>query len=117
MLKFNTFLKVIEMTLISQDLAWWITAFDLPAMAGLFWLIWRTRAESESAVADLQSQLEKRSDQLREALAAFKLEVAKTYASQTDLRELEGRLTSHLLRIESKLDATALKAEALGAKR
>ncbi|MEZ5919268.1 MAG: hypothetical protein R3D66_04995 [Alphaproteobacteria bacterium] len=31
-------------------------------------------------------------------------------ASHSDLRELEGRLTSHLLRIEAKLDSTALKA-------
>ncbi|MBP7721332.1 MAG: hypothetical protein KA155_02240 [Alphaproteobacteria bacterium] len=101
---------------ISSDLVWWITVFDLPAMAGLFWLIWRTRQDSEMAVDDLHALLARRSDQLREALNAFKLEVAKTYASQTDLRELEGRLTSHLLRIESKLDATALKAEALKAK-
>jgi hypothetical protein len=104
------------MTLISQDLAWWITVFDLPAMAGLFWLIWRTRQDSEDAVDDLQTQLDHRSDQLREALNAFKLEVAKTYASQNDLRDLEARLVSHLLRIESKLDVTALKAEALSAK-
>lgn len=101
---------------ISSDLAWWITVFDLPAMAGLFWLIWRTRQDSEKAVDHLHALLARRCDQLREALNAFKLEVAKTYASQTDMRELEGRLTGHLLRIESKLDATALKAEALKAK-
>lgn len=94
---------------------WWITVFDLPAMAGLFWLIWRTRQDNGVAVDHLHALLTRRSDQLREALNAFKLEVAKTYASQTDLRDLEGRLTGHLLRIESKLDATALKAEALKA--
>ena len=105
------------MSFISHELAWWITVFDLPAMAGLFWLIWRTRQETESAVDDLQRALDHRSDQLREALNAFKLEVAKTYASQSDLRELEGRLVAHLLRIEAKLDTTALKAEALGAKK
>ncbi len=99
----------------STDLTWWITAFDLPAMAGLLLFIWRTRQESEDAVDNLRTTLDRRSDQLRDALNAFKLEVAKTYASHTDLRDLEGRLTSHLLRIESKLDATALKAEALGA--
>jgi hypothetical protein len=104
------------MPLISHDLAWWITVVDLPAMAGLFWLSWRTRQDSEDAVDDLQHQLDHRSDQLREALNAFKLEVAKTYASQNDLRELEARLVAHLLRIESKLDTTALKAEALSAR-
>lgn len=81
------------MTEISQDLVWWITIVDLPAMGGLFWMIWR----------------------LREALHAFKLEVAKSYASQNDVRAIEKRLIEHLLRIESKLDATALKTESLQA--
>lgn len=101
------------MGFLSQELAWWITAFDLPALAGLFWLIWRTRQDNDDAVDHLQSLLERRSDQLREALGAFKLEVAKSYASQSDMRDLETRLVAHLLRIESKLDVTALKAEAL----
>ncbi|MCM2344882.1 MAG: hypothetical protein NDJ24_10020, partial [Alphaproteobacteria bacterium] len=57
--------------------------------------------------------MESRHAQLREALSAFKLEVAKSYASVSDMRDLEGRLVSHLLRIEAKLDTTALKTEAL----
>ena len=101
---------------VSQDLVAWVTIFDLPAMAGLFWLIWRTRQDSEEAVNHLHALLAQRSDQLREALNSFKLEVAKTYASQSDMRELESRITAHLLRIEAKLDSTALKAEALRAK-
>jgi hypothetical protein len=105
------------MSLVPEDMVWWITAIDLPALAGLFWLIWRTRQESEDAVDELQQRLDHRSDQMREALSAFKLEVAKTYASQTDMRELESRLVGHLLRIESKLDATALKTAALGKKK
>ncbi|GJL84251.1 MAG: hypothetical protein DHS20C02_00260 [Micavibrio sp.] len=100
------------MNLISQDLIWWITVFDLPAMGGLFWLIWRTRHDGERAVSHLQDVLDQRSSQLREGLNAFKLEVAKNYASHNDLRDLEERLTQHLLRIEAKLDRTALKAEA-----
>ena len=104
------------MTLLNEDLVWWITAFDLPAMAGLFWLIWRTRQEHDKRSTALKSMLDKRTDQFREALHAFKLEVAKTYASHTDLRDLEGRLVGHLLRIEAKLDTTALKAEAASVK-
>jgi hypothetical protein len=100
----------------NTDLIWWITIFDLPAMAGLLGLIWRTRREAETAVNELQITLDHRSGQLRDALHAFKLEVAKTYASQRDLHALETRLVEHLLRIESKLDKTALKAEALKAK-
>lgn len=104
------------MTTLSHDLVWWITVIDLPAMAGLFWLIWRTRQDTEDTAAHLQTLLERRTEQLRDALNAFKLEVAKTYASQNDLRQVELRIVDHLLRIEAKLDATALKAEALKAK-
>ncbi|MCK6417835.1 MAG: hypothetical protein L6Q57_02710 [Alphaproteobacteria bacterium] len=104
------------MSFLQNDLVWWITAIEVPVLAGLFGLIWHVRQDSETACDDLQTQMERRCEQLREALSAFKLEVAKTYASQTDLRDLEGRLVSHLLRIESKLDATALKAEAARAK-
>ena len=104
------------MTLTNPDWIWWITAVELPVLAGLFTLIWRTRQEGEDAIDHLQDVIDRRNEQLREALGAFKLEVAKTYASHTDLRDLETRLVSHLLRIESKLDATALKAAALGDK-
>ncbi len=92
------------MSLISQDFVWWVTAVDLPVLAGLFGLIWRTRDEHRKAMDLLEDTLEHRSSQLRDALSAFKLEVAKTYASQTDLKDLEARLVGHLLRIEAKLD-------------
>lgn len=105
------------MTLFSQDLVWWITAVDLPALGGLFWLIWRTRRDSEAAVRHLRDIVDARNAQMREALGGFKLEVAKSYASITDLRDLETRLVGHLLRIEAKLDTTALKTESLHAKK
>lgn len=99
------------------ELGWWITAVDLPALAGLFWLIWRTRNENEKAVQHLRDVVDARNAQLREALSAFKLEVAKNYASISDLRDLESRLVGHLLRIEAKLDTTAMKTEALRGER
>lgn len=104
------------MQIFSEDLIWWITIVDMPAMAGLLWFIWRTRNESFDAIEHLQNCHTTRSEQLREALSAFKLEVAKTYASHTDLHDLERRLVSHLLRIEAKLDVTALKTESVKAK-
>ncbi len=97
----------------SNELMWWITVVDIPVLTGLFWLIWRTRKESEEAVSDLHEKLERRASQFREGLSAFKLEVAKNYASVTDMKDLESRIVSHLLRIESKLDQTALKTESL----
>ena len=101
----------------SNDLIWWIGAVELPMLGGLFWLIWRTRKESEDSLRHLREIVDTRNAQLRDALAAFKLEVAKSYASITDMKELEARLVSHLLRIETKLDATAMKTEALKAQK
>ncbi len=102
--------------MITGDLSWWITAIDIPAMSALFWLIWRTRKDSEKKIDELKESLEFRSNQLREGLYAFKLEVAKSYTKNGEVKELEQRLVDHLLRIESKLDATALKTESLKAK-
>lgn len=100
----------------SFDLAWWITVIDLPALGSLFWMIWKTRREGEESLKHLRDVIESRNAQMREALSAFKLEVAKSYAAVSDLKDLEFRLVGHLLRIESKLDVTALKTEALKAK-
>lgn len=98
---------------VSEDLIWWITVVDLPALAGLLAMIWRVRGETEQVTDELRHTLDVRCDQLREALHAFKLEVAKSYASQKDLQSLEGRLVDHLLRIEAKLDVTAIKTAEL----
>lgn len=81
---------------------WWITAVELPVLSALFWLMHKNKKESDKGIAAL-----------REGLMDFKLEVAKSYASITDVKDLEVRLVGHLLRIEAKLDRTALKAEAL----
>lgn len=98
------------------DLSWWITGIELPCLAGLFWMIWHVRREGEEAVARLRDVIDSRNAQMREGLSAFKLEVAKNYAAAQDLKDVEDRLVGHLLRIESKLDVTALKTEALNAK-
>lgn len=99
----------------SDDLSWWITVIELPVLGGLFWLIWHGRQESEETSQHLRDVIETRNAQMREALSAFKLEVAKNYASISDLKDLESRLVGHLLRIESKVDSTSLKTEALRA--
>lgn len=104
------------MPIFSDDLLLWITLIDLPALGTLFWLTWRNKNESDDEVQHLKEIIETRNSQMREALSSFKLEVAKSYASISNLKELEGRLIDHLLRIERKLDDTAMKTEALHAK-
>lgn len=91
----------------SVDPAWWITAVELPALAGLYWLIWRTRRDAEKSSTAVRADMESGLAHLRESLAAYKLEVAKSYASIAYLKEVEARLTDHLVRIENKLDRTA----------
>lgn len=84
------------------DSLWWITAVEIPVLAGLFLLIWRQRQEQAAAL-----------ELLKDELAAFKLEVAKSYASTQALKDVEVRLTAHLVRIERKLDGvTAERAHA-----
>ncbi len=83
----------------------WITAFELPALAGLFWLAWRFRRDGEASLTRLATRLDRELDRQREALAQHKLDVATGYASLAALQSVEERLTAHLLRIEAKLDA------------
>ncbi len=89
---------------LSIDLLWWISVVELPALATLFGLVWRNRSGMEKAIEKNHHIAEFNASQIREALAAYKLEVAKSYASLTYLNAVEKRLTEHLLRIEKKLD-------------
>lgn len=75
----------------NNDLMWWISVIEIPALAGLLALYLK----------------------MRDGMVADKLEAMRSYAAIGDVRELEKRLVSHLLRIEAKLDVTALKTEGL----
>ena len=92
---------------------WWITAVEVPVLSALFWFVLKNKNEADDALDRLQETLDVRSSQLRESLMNFKLEVAKSYASIADVKDLEARIVAHLLRIEAKLDRTALKTESL----
>ncbi|MBK1699253.1 hypothetical protein [Rhodovibrio salinarum] len=96
------------------DPIWWITAVELPALAGLFVLIWRARRDAQDALDRLAHRLDGANSGTRDQLAAFKVDVATTYASIPALRESEGRLTAHLVRIEKKLDSLGFGRPALG---
>ncbi|MBB4285126.1 hypothetical protein [Roseospira goensis] len=89
-----------------QTVLLWVTAVELPVMGALFWLIWHTRRDCETRFGEARRHAEIGLARMTEALAAHKLEVAKTYASIATLKDVEGRLTAHLLRIETKLDET-----------
>ncbi len=88
------------MTGIPIDPLWWISAVEIPALAGLFMMHQRLRRDFEALSLGT-----------REALSDFKLEVARTYASLDHMKDVEVRLTEHLLRIEAKLDQAAIRRD------
>lgn len=88
------------MTGLPLDPLWWISVVELPALAGLFVMQQRLRRDVEALGLDT-----------REALSDFKLEVARTYASLDHMKDVEVRLTEHLLRIEAKLDQAAVRRD------
>ena len=89
---------------IAFDPGWWVSAVELPAMGGLALMLWRAHQDSDRRMDDLEHRLDVGLGQTREALSAYKLEVAKSYVTTGYLKDVEQRLTEHLVRIEAKLD-------------
>ena len=89
---------------VMTDPQWWLGAVELPILGGLYWLIWRTRQETSKEIESNRRHAESGDTALRESIADFKLEAAKSYASVASLNDVERRLVCHLQRIEAKLD-------------
>lgn len=86
------------------DPQWWVSAVELPVLGGLYWLLWRTRQDLEARTEDARDRAAAGHARLRESIADFKLDVARSYASVASLNDVERRLVAHLVRIEAKLD-------------
>jgi hypothetical protein len=110
---------------------WVAAAVETPLMAVLAWMLHSLRrsiAQSSegappgispsppscAAPGDL-SQHQASLERTREDLVAFKLEVARTYVPLSLIRDVDGRLTSHLIRIEQKLDEATRAAHSTAA--
>jgi hypothetical protein len=94
-----------------QTLATTLTAVaQAPVLALLFWMMHGLRRQlhdrPEEAAAPDSGALAR----TRDELAAFKLEVARTYVPLSLIRDVDQRLSRQLLRIEEKLDAVARAA-------
>ncbi len=94
------------------SLTWWISVIEVPVISALFLQLWQHRKQFDSKLEHLSELQSKYRAQHSESLANYKLEVAKHYASNQSLREVEGRLVAHLNRIEAKLDNEAYRARA-----
>ena len=82
---------------------WWITAVEVPVLGCLFWLIHQGRREAERSLLKFYSEIQGNLNMVLENLAQSKLEVARLYATVGDVRDVEKRLTDHLLRVEARL--------------
>lgn len=83
---------------------WWISAVEAPVVAALFWMIHGLRRDTQARI-DRGDQRD--SDALartRDDLAQFKLEVARTYVPLSLIRDLDRRISDHLVRIETKIE-------------
>lgn len=85
------------------SLVWWITAVELPALAALFWMIHHGRKDAERAAQRMQADIHAQLAALLDNLTRFKLEVARSYVTAGELKDLEKRLTGHLLRLEDRV--------------
>ena len=70
----------------------------------LFWLIHHGRRESERALLRVYREIQGNLNMVLDNLAQSKLEVARLYATIADLKDVEKRLTDHLLRLETRLN-------------
>ena len=95
---------------------WWITAVEVPALGCLFWMTHHGRREAERELLKVYREIQANLGIVLENLAQSKLEVARLYATIADLKDVEKRLTDHLLRLEARL-TYAFQAEQRASRR
>lgn len=88
------------------DLAWWITVVELPAFGSIFLLILHARKENERTLFRIYRETQRNMNIVLDELAQFKVEVARTYVAVQALKDVETRLTAHLIRLETRLGST-----------
>jgi hypothetical protein len=87
----------------SINWVWWITAVEVPVLGCLFWMVHHGRRESERALLRIYREIQSNLNSVLQNLAHSKVEVARLYATVGDLKDVEKRLTDHLLRLEERL--------------
>lgn len=88
----------------NNELMTWATMIEVPVFAALFRLVVKNKRELDRDIQTHQQLSNEAIGLIKEALAEFKLHVARNYVSVNYLKDVENRLTNHLLRIEKKLD-------------
>ncbi|WP_237214729.1 hypothetical protein [Falsiroseomonas oryziterrae] len=88
---------------------------DAPIVLLLLWMVSQLRRELAARAEPPAPPTPPAHDTAREELAAFKLEVARTYVPLSLIRDLDARLTLQLGRLEEKLDEVSRAATAAAA--
>jgi len=104
------------MTPLEIDTAWWITAIEVPVVAALFRMLHQLRQDLHNRIERGDQRETDALARTREDLAEFKLEVARTYVPLSLIRDVDRRLSQHLLRIEEKLEEVGRAATAAHAR-
>lgn len=89
---------------------WWINAAQAPIVGALTWLVHGIRRDLDRIDRGDLRQVDGLS-RTRDELAAFKLEVARTYVPLSLIRDVDRRLTEQLVRIENKLGEVRRRQE------
>jgi len=76
-------------------------------LIGLFWMLHGIRRELDHRIERGDLRQTDGLSRTRDELAAFKLEVARTYVPLSLMRGVDQRITDHLIRIEAKLEEVA----------
>jgi hypothetical protein len=85
------------------DLSWWISVVEIPVFAGMFWIVRNNMSRLENALKEQEEKSKREMISMIENISAFRVDVAMNYASMSYLKDVENRLTAHLLRIEEKI--------------
>ncbi len=83
---------------------WWITAVEAPVVAALFWMIHGLRRDMHERIERGDQRDSDALSRTRDELAQFKIEVARTYVPLSLIRDLDRRISDHMIRIEEKLE-------------
>ena len=86
------------------EATWWISAVEAPIVAALFWMLHGLRKDLHERIDRTVERESEVVTRTREDLAEFKLEVARSYVPLSLIRDVDRRLSQHLLRIEHKLE-------------
>ena len=83
---------------------WWISVIEVPVVAALFRMMYSLKQDNKNRIERGDTRDSEAVSRARDELAEFKLEVARTHVPLSLIRDVDQRLSSHLLRIEGKLE-------------